>query len=409
MIECTDCGLSQEEPVLAVGQSAFCRRCDARLARYYRPGYQTSAALSLAALALLVVANTKPFLNFAFHGRQTTDYLWSGIQMLWEAGYEPLSLLVGGTVIFVPLFLVSGVLVVSSSLALGYRAAYLAKLYRWLRKLRSWAMLEVFLLGVLVAVVKLGDLASIGLGIGFYAFVASSLLMLGSWETLDPRAVWKQVDVSWVSHSAAEGKGSLHLLACPVCDLQSSPPPEASAFFACPRCGERLHDRKPYSVQGALSLLLAAAILYTPANMLPVMKVELLGSSETDTILQGVQALIAGGLWEIAALVFFASFLVPGLKILGLLYLAWTVRHPDPERLVLHTRLYRVIEQVGRWSMIDVFMTAVLVGLVQLGAIATILPGAGAVCFAAVVVLTLYAARAFDPRVLWDSVEEQDA
>ena len=170
-----------------------------------------------------------------------------------------------------------------------------------------------------------------------------------------------------------------------------------------------MHDRKPYSVQRALSLLLAAAILYIPANMLPVMKVELLGSSETDTILQGVQALIAGGLWEIAALVFFASFLVPGLKILGLLYLAWTVRHPDPKRLVLHTRLYRVIEQVGRWSMIDVFMTAVLVGLVQLGAIATILPGAGAVCFAAVVVLTLYAARAFDPRVLWDAVEEQDA
>ena len=409
MIECADCGLNQEQPVLAIGQSAFCRRCDARLARYYPPGYQTSAALSLAALALLVVANVEPFLHFAFHGRQTTAYLWSGIEMLWEAGYEPLAFLVGGTVILVPLFLVSGVLVVSGSLGFEYRPAYLGGLYRWLRKLRSWAMLEVFLLGVLVAVVKLGDLASIGLGIGFYAFVASSLLMLGSWETLDPKAVWKQVDLSSASRRDGEGRGPLHLLACSVCDLQSSPPPDQSGGLACPRCGEPLHERKPYSVQRALSLLLAAAILYIPANLLPVMKVELLGRSETDTILQGVQALIAGGLWEIAALVFFASFLVPGLKILGLLYLAWTVRHPDPERLVLHTRLYRVIEQVGRWSMIDVFMTAVLVGLVQLGAIATILPGAGAVCFAAVVVLTLYAARAFDPRVLWDAVEEQDA
>ena len=408
MIECVDCGLSQAQPVLTVGQSAFCRRCDARLARYYTPGHQTSTALALAALALLLVANVKPFLHFAFHGRQSTAYLWSGIEMLWETSYPPLALLVGGTVILVPLVLVGGVVFVSGSLGLGYGPAYLGGLYRWLRKLRSWAMLEVFLLGVLVAVVKLGELASIGLGIGFYAFVASSLLMLGAWETLDPQAVWARVDASLDPPRPAKGTTPATFLACPVCDLRSSVHIEKTEDFACPRCGEPLHTRKPYSVQRALSLLLAATILYIPANMLPVMRVELLGRSETDTILQGVQALIAGGLWEIAALVFFASFLVPGLKILGLLYLAWTIRRPDSGKLILHTRLYRIIDQIGRWSMIDVFMTAVLVGLVQLGAIATIVPEAGAVCFAGVVILTIFAARAFDPRVLWDAVEEHD-
>ena len=327
--------------------------------------------------------------------------------MLWETGFQPLSFLVGLTVLLVPFFLVLGLAAVTAPLFIGRCPPYVSLLYRWLHKLRPWAMLEVFLLGVLVAVVKLGDLASISLDIGFYAFVLASLLMLAAWETLDPHEVWNRIDVAWAPEEGV-AQGSGRLAGCPICELRSEIPESAGSGFGCPRCGEPLEIRKPHSVQRALALLMAAIVLYLPANLLPVMRIDLLGHSENDTILEGVQALVAGGLWEIAALVFFASFLVPGLKIIGLLYLAWVVRHPSPRKSVFQTRLFRVIDQIGRWSMIDVFMTAVLVGLVQLGSIATILAAPGAICFAAVVVLTIFAARSFDPRTLWDAVEEID-
>ena len=402
-----DCGLVQERPALVSGQSAYCARCNLRLARHYPAGFERSLALSLSALAFLLVASLTPFLDFAFHGRRSTAYLWSGMEMLWETGFQPLSLLVGLTVLFVPFFLVLGLAAVTAPLLIGRCPPYVSLVYRWLRKLRPWAMLEVFLLGVLVAVVKLGDLASISLDVGFYAFVLASLLMLAAWETLDPHGVWDRVGVARIPEEIGTQNAD-RLAGCPICELRSEIPESAGSDFGCPRCGEPLESRKPHSIQRALALLMAAIVLYLPANLLPVMRIDLLGHSENDTILEGVQALIVGGLWEIAALVFFASFLVPGLKIIGLLYLAWVVRHPSPRRSIFQTRLFRVIDQIGRWSMIDVFMTAVLVGLVQLGSIATILAAPGAICFAAVVVLTIFAARSFDPRALWDAVEEMD-
>jgi len=192
-------------------------------------------------------------------------------------------------------------------------------------------------------------------------------------------------------------------LACSACALLCSVPAGAEgASLACPRCAAALWRRKPGSIHKTWALLTAAAILYVPANVLPIMTLTYLGRSRRDTILSGVVELFQTGMWEIGALVFIASITVPLLKIVTLAYLLITIRRRSSLHPKERTRLYRLVEYIGRWSMIDMFMLSILVALVQLGWLATVRPGPGATCFAAVVILTVFAASSFDPRLIWD-------
>lgn len=198
------------------------------------------------------------------------------------------------------------------------------------------------------------------------------------------------------------------LMNCTTCLLVSRIPRRPTNRDAiCPRCGGRLSHRKPNSLTRTWALIVAAYILYIPANVYPVMTVISFGKGEPDTILSGVQSLIAGGWWPLAVLVFFASIIVPLIKLFGLTYLLASVQYKWKWRPKQRTRLYRITEAVGRWSMIDIFMISILVALVRLEAIATVEPGAGATSFAAVVVLTMFAAMSFDPRLIWDALEKR--
>ena len=156
-----------------------------------------------------------------------------------------------------------------------------------------------------------------------------------------------------------------------------------------------------------LLLTIAAASLYLSANVFPVMVIEQFGKAEADTILSGIEALFAARWYPIALVILFASILVPMLKLVGLsgllLAVHWRSRWNPRERTVI----YRMIEAIGRWSMLDMFTTSLLVALVHLGGVMTIEPGLGATCFAGVVVLTMFAARSFDPRLIWDAMEEE--
>jgi len=187
-------------------------------------------------------------------------------------------------------------------------------------------------------------------------------------------------------------------LACLSCDLISP----AREGEACPRCGAALHRRKPASLNRAWALLIAAAVLYIPANTFPVLTLIEFGRGNPSTILGGVQQLVAAHLWSLAILVFVASITVPVLKILGLTVMLLSVHGRMASHLRDRTLLYRVVDLIGRWSMIDVFMISILTGLVRLGFLADVRPGIGAMAFASVVILTMLAAFSFDPRLMWD-------
>jgi paraquat-inducible protein A len=233
--------------------------------------------------------------------------------------------------------------------------------------------MEVYLLGVIVAYVKLQDLASIELSVAIVAFVGTVLL------------------------------------ACEACDQVVRADAGHLHGLACPRCGTELHRRKPDSLNRTTALVLTAAILYIPANLLPVLTVISFGQGAPSTIVGGVIELVQASMLPVAILVFFASILVPVLKLFGLVFLLISVRWRWTARLRDRTRLYRIIEGIGRWSMVDVFMTGILAALVALGNLATITAGAGAIAFCGVVIVTIFASMSFDPRLMWDAANERNA
>lgn len=176
----------------------------------------------------------------------------------------------------------------------------------------------------------------------------------------------------------------------------------------CPRCDSKLHLRKPDSINRTVALMLAAAALYIPANILPMMSMVELGDYTDNTLVGGIIYFWKGGAYPIAIVILVASIIIPLLKIVALTWLCLAAKgkvHPSP---VMLGRIYWFTELLGRWSMIDIFVVGILVALVQLGNYMTVMPGPGALAFAGVVVLTMFAAMSFDPRLLWDRYEMLD-
>jgi len=203
--------------------------------------------------------------------------------------------------------------------------------------------------------------------------------------------------------NAAASALQLGLVACTACGQLTRTRVDAERG-RCPRCGAWLHPRKPHSLQRTWALLLASVILYIPAMALPVMRTGSLFDIENHTILGGVVDLWNSGSWDLSIIVFVASVVVPILKILALGLLAVTAQQRSGWGRPQRARLYRLLEAVGHWSMLDIFVVALLVTLVQFGNLAQIEPEPGIMAFGAVVVLTMLASAGFDPRLIWDDI-----
>lgn len=198
------------------------------------------------------------------------------------------------------------------------------------------------------------------------------------------------------------------LVSCEACHLLVRPANLLEPGF-CPRCGEELELRRHASIQTSWALLVASAICFVPANILPILNSTSLGETEPDTIIGGCIYLYLSGSWHLALIVLVASFLIPLAKMGAMAYLLITVQRGSVARGRDRTRLYRVVEFIGRWSLLDVFVVAFTVALVQLQPLMSVAPGPGVLFFGAVVVLTMLAAEAFDPRLIWDSRKHHKA
>jgi paraquat-inducible protein A len=199
------------------------------------------------------------------------------------------------------------------------------------------------------------------------------------------------------------------LISCHSCHLLcKEAQPSDTVLAICPRCGARLHPRKPNSIARTWALVIAAFALYIPANVLPITRVISFGKAQSDTIMSGVIYFVKSGSWPIALVIFVASIFVPLIKLFLLTFLLISVQIKSKWRPKDRTRLYRITEAVGRWSMVDIYVVTILVALVKLGSLATIEAGPGAVFFAGVVIITMFAAMSFDPRLIWDTQEQND-
>jgi len=404
--ECPNCSLLQTIPPLPVGGMARCPRCHAVLRRRRVDPLGRPLAMALTGLCLMLLASSLPFLDLDVHGigRQTT--LISGPLQLEQRGMAPLAVVVLATTLAAPVARLLALAWVLGGLRLQRPPRHLGSVFRWVEWLRPWSMVEVFLLGVFVAYTKLKDLAEVQVGPACYAMGMLMLVMAAVDATLDPEAVWDAVPPRGearpppaLARDGARDGADRRPVGCMVCHQVTF------GETACPRCGAALQRRKPHSITRAWALLLAAACLYVPANMLPVLTFVRLGHGEPSTILAGVEQLAEAQMWPLALLVFVASITVPVLKILSLGMMLITTQRRSGWRLRERTRLYRIIDFIGRWSMIDVFMISILTALVRLGAIASVYPGRGVLAFCAVVILTILATECFDPRLMWDAAE----
>ncbi|MGF6786382.1 paraquat-inducible protein A [Paraburkholderia sp. 35.1] len=431
LIACHECDLLFRKPLLRGGQTASCSRCRAGLEGTQGAGVPLDriGALTVAALITFCIAQAFPVIQLQTNGMTSAATLFGAVRSLWTGHMRIVATMVFCSAILFPLIELLALLYVLVPLRLGKVVRHFNRMLRVVQLIRPWGMIEVFMLGVVITIVKMVSMAQVIPGPGLFAFGALTL-MLAFLATFDPRVLWSTRDeikfrqpaeIRWTrvkrrcapraptffglkpapaAHMTARSAG---LIACHTCGLVQKHI-AASSEQRCSRCESVLHTRHPDSVTRTSSLVLAAALAYIPANLLPIMHASSLGHSEDDTILGGVAYFWTSGDWPLAVVVFVASVVVPMLKLAILtLQIVAARRSPDWQQLE-RARLHRLVECVGRWSMLDIFVVALTVALVHFGSFAVVTAGPGALAFGAVVILTMLASHQFDPRLIWDNV-----
>ena len=361
-------------------------------------------ALAIASLVALMLAVSFPFISFTVSGVSNRIELTQTATTLIGFHQPVVAIAVIMTIVVLPAVYLLGVLWLQFGLLRDRPMPFSRDIARSLAHLTPWMMADVFIIGALVSLIKIAGLADVEIGISFWAFCAFALLLLMTSQSLDADWMWFSLEGEPL---APEGTrtglpaGEQGLTGCPTCGLINRLSPQGHGH--CIRCHEKLHQRLPNSLQRTWALLGASAIMYIPANIYPIMTTTSLGNSSPSTIIGGVVQLIQMGSWPIAAVIFIASVIVPVGKLVALTWLCLVVKRSSALNAQSRTRLYRLTEFIGRWSMVDVFVVAILVALILAGSLMSITPGPASLAFGAVVVLTMLAAMTFDPRLIWDT------
>ena len=363
LLDCPTCGLVQAVGPLAPGARALCARCSAVIA-HGDDGASDQRALCFALTALLLfpAAYAYPILEVSAFGDTRAYTVLSGARGLWQSAMWPLAVPVALASVVLPFCLILTLLALALSRARGMPGAL-----PWLRRigafLATWSIVDVYLLAIFVTVVKLAqmtDAAPAGGALLFLGLVVALALALRSLHLDRPQRGEADVD-------GGDGRSARR------------PDPE--------------------SLNRTLALTLAALILFIPANVFPTLTVTLMGSTQTDTVFDGVVALWQDGMWPLALIVMCASLVIPLVKIVALLFLVLSIGMTT--RRLERTRVYRFIEGIGRWSMLDVYVISLIVAVINLGVLSGARADVGALAFAAVVIVTIAGARQFDPRLIW--------
>lgn len=403
LVACHECDALFRRQTIPINARANCRRCGAELYRHIPDSLDRSLALYLTALMLWVMANTLPFLSMKIGGITEENLLLTGGWALYQFGMGELGLVVFLTSIAFPLVTIVGMLYLLIPIRLSLAPPFVGPVFRIVRALEPWSLVGVFMLGTLIAIVKLQDLARVIPGFALFAFAALLIVFSAARANFDREIIWIDTPRKQMKSTALEP--GVALLNCHTCGMLHADHPH---LHACQRCGSPIHFRIENSIYRTWALILAAVVMLVPANLYPVMTVIQLGSGQPDTIVSGIIHLIEAGLWGLGLILLFASIVVPFAKLTTLSFLLYSIQKGSKWRPRDRTLLYRVTEVIGAWSMVDVFLVALLSGLVSLGVLASVEPGIGATFFGAAVILTMLAAHSFDPRLIWDGASNID-
>lgn len=396
MIACPDCGVLETIPPLPPRSKAVCETCQGALERTAGRSLDASLACALATLVLLVPVNLAPLMKVQMIGLEKESRLASGVAQMWREGWVFPAVLIGAFAIVLPFARFALLSLSLLTVRLGRRPPWLGRCFRWAMHLDLWAMPDVFLIGAAVGYSRVAAKMHVTLGVGGLCVIGAAFLCMISRASLDARSVWRAIAPE---REAPQGPA----ISCTTCDLLA---PADEEGRPCPRCGLTLHARKPDALIRATALTLAGFVLYFPANIYPMSEVLQLGKRVPHRIIDGIIELAQANLWPLAALIFCTSIAIPMVKLVGIAWFVISTRRRSRRRLVAKTRLYRFIDEIGRWSNVDVFTIAVFGPLIRFPPLAIAQPGAGATAFILVVVLTMAATRFFDPRLMWDAAAE---
>ncbi|WP_208281095.1 paraquat-inducible protein A [Massilia oculi] len=416
LIGCHDCGCLYHREPLNSCERARCTRCRHELYRWHAGGPLRRAdslvALTLGAVLVYLLAQSFPIVTLELGGMATGATLLQAVGVLSDAGMPVVAAMVLLCAIVFPGLELGALLYVAIGLRRGRRVPGFDLVLRVVQGARYWAMTEVLMIGILITVIKMTSLARVVPHPGLFAFGVLTILCALVMR-YEPKALWEladrlaprpreEVDAYAVAHAPDT------LVSCRACGLVNGQPWQRSkdGVCHCRRCGAALHRRIPNSIGWTWVMLAAATLLYVPANLLPVMYSRMIGGgAEGDTIMSGVLLFWNTGSPGLAIIIFIASVVVPVSKLVALAWLNATAQLRSRAAPLARTRAYRVVEFVGRWSMLDIFVVALTVALVRFDALATITAGPGAIAFGCVVILTMVASHQFDPRLIWDPIE----
>lgn len=401
LVACEHCASVYRRVPLNAGALASCRRCGYVLYRESAVSLNGWIALTLGALVIFAIANAFPIARLDIQGHSVNASLPGALWLTWQQGHWVLATMTGLFGFWLPLtqlfFLLWGLLCIrSGSMPWDFRYGM-----RLLHYVGNWSMVPVLMLGFLVAMVKFSSLATLHPGPGIWAFIVLTFMLTGL-SRFSTHRLWRYAEDAGLV--PASGSGLLPgqpVASCSSCGHVQSVPEEPEGC-PCIRCGATVHRRKSNTSSRVWALLIAAGIIYIPANVLPIMHIRTTLDNSSHTILGGVMELWRLGSWDLALIVFVASIVVPMTKLLALSILMLRRRWRGSGTQRQRTRMYELVEFIGQWSMLDVFVVIVMTALADFPGISQVIAGPGAVSFGVVVILTMLAAMSYDPRLGWD-------
>lgn len=399
-IACPDCGALEHIPPLPPRSKAICRICRCDLEKTSGRSVAAALACSLATFLLLFPSNILPLLRVDVFGMEAQNSIGGGIAVLWSEQWVLISGTTAILVIGLPFIRFGLLTAVLGSLRFGQRPSWLGPAFRWAMWLDLWGMFDVFLLASFVGYYRLIHLsqADVSIEFGGVCFLAAGFLTMLSRASLDARTVWRAIGPE------VEVAPGTETISCTDCDLIQ---PLSHEGRPCPRCGARLQTRKLDAVPRTAALLIAAFILYFPANFLPMDVSTHLGTRDNYTIFTGVRDLFEAGLWPLGTIIFCTSIFIPLGKIFAVGWCVLSVLQRSDAHLIAKTKIFRLVAELGRWSKTDPFTIVFFVPLVNFGALATASAGWGATAFMLMSILTMAASNTFDPRLMWDVATPQ--
>lgn len=411
---CPQCDLLLQHHHTPENHTCICPRCGLVL-RHNRPGTVDKVlALSLTGLLVFLPAILLPLITLEKLGMSDRANVVDTVLQFFHNEYYFVSLMTLLSTIVFPLSLLVLTFIISLQLKRSKPSRMVARLFRSYCHLEEWAMVEVFLLAILVSIFKMIHTADIVFNAGFFSFIALVFVTFGICVVLDKSQYWEMLEPGGAASmplpaglkqqledlpevTAAQAGLALCLTCHKLMALDGLPPKPR-----CSRCGEKVHLRKPAAMSRTLALVITSALLLLPANLLPIMQVDFLGVPDRSTILDGILYFLKTGSYLIGIIIMVASIFVPLFKVVGLSILLFSAHFGMPYFLPQKSKMFRIISFIGRWSMLDIFVIALLISLVDFGFFTSIHVAPASTFFCMAVATTMLAAITFDPRILWD-------